>query len=269
MVLPVHDLNPVRRTPWLTYLLVAVNVVVFLFTPAAANTGVETLSLAELCEQEAFYHRYGAIPEEMIDNRPLPVAPTGEVGVGRGGPGCVVDQPTYRKLPVLSVLYAMFLHGGWLHLLGNMLFLWVFGNNVEDRLGRLRFLLFYLLAGYVAGYGFAALNADATVPLVGASGAVAGVLGAYLVFFPRAKVWSLVPVLLFLPLRLPAWFVLGLWFVLQWAYSSGYATSPAGSVAYLAHVLGFVFGLLAAVPMLKRRPRYPHRQQRTWTGRRG
>src|SRR5204862_5136261 len=96
-------------------------------------------------------------------------------------------------------------------------------------------------------------------PLIGASGAVAGVLGAYLVLFPRARVWSLVPILLFIPLRLPAWLVLGLWFLLQWVYSAGYAVSEAGSVAYLAHVFGFVFGMIVAIPFLRRRPGYSYR----------
>jgi membrane associated rhomboid family serine protease len=136
----------------------------------------------------------------------------------------------------------------------------VFGNNVEDRFGRLRYLIFYLLCGYVAAYGFALVNATATDPLIGASGAIAGVLGAYLMLFPRARVWSLVPILFFIPLRLPAWLVLGLWFVLQWAYSAGYAVSSAGSVAYLAHVVGFVFGFLAALPFLPRRPPYPYQR---------
>src|SRR5437773_1881285 len=193
VVIPVHDVNPVRRTPWVTYLLIAVNVGVFLLTPAARDTGMSTVPLAELCRQEAFYDRYAAIPREMTENRQLPAVPDGVAGVGPRGPGCVVRPPGYHKIPVLSVLYSMFLHGGWLHLLGNMLFLWVFGNNVEDRLGRLRFLVFYLLCGYVAAYGFALVNADATDPLIGASGATAGVPGAYLMFFPRARVWSLVP----------------------------------------------------------------------------
>ncbi|MEV1289582.1 rhomboid family intramembrane serine protease [Micromonospora sp. NPDC049679] len=254
MVVPVHDINPVRRTPWITWLLIGVNIVVFLLTPAAASTGVTRDSLGELCRQEAFYERYGAVPRELVDNRPLPTVATGEVGVGPGGPGCVIERRWYDKIPALSVLFSMFLHGGWLHLLGNMLFLWVFGNNVEDRFGRLRFLLFYLFCGYAAAYGFALANATQTQPLVGASGAVSGVLGAYLMLFPRARVWSLVPILLFIPLRLPAWFVLGLWFALQWLYSSGYAVSNAGSVAYLAHLVGFVVGMMIALPLRERRP---------------
>jgi membrane associated rhomboid family serine protease len=264
VVIPVHDVNPVRRTPWVTYLLIAANVVVFLLTPAAKSTGVESVSLGELCRQEAFYDRYAAIPRELTENRQLPEVPTGETGVGDRGPGCIVERPPYHKVPALSVLYSLFLHGGWLHLLGNMLFLWVFGNNIEDRFGHLRYLIFYLMCGYVAAYGFSLFSHDSTQPLIGASGAVSGVLGAYLVLFPRARVWSLVPFLLFIPMRLPAWFVLGLWFALQWVYSVGYAVSEAGSVAYLAHVFGFVFGLFAAIPMLRRKRPYPYQRRQTW-----
>jgi membrane associated rhomboid family serine protease len=261
VVIPVHDQVPVRRTPWVTYVLIALNVGVFLFTPAAQTTGVESTPLAQFCRQEAFYDRYAAIPRELVHDEPLPAVPTGDTGVGPQGPGCVVGPPRYHKVPALSVLYSMFLHGGWLHLLGNMLFLWVFGNNVEDRFGRLRFLLFYLFCGYAAAYGYALANPDSPQPLIGASGAVAGVLGAYLVLYPRARVWSLVPVLFFIPLRLPAWFVLGLWFVLQYVYSAGYAVSGAGSVAYLAHVVGFVVGVLIALPVRMRGPQplYPTR----------
>jgi membrane associated rhomboid family serine protease len=266
VVIPVHDVVPVRRTPWVTYLLIAANVVIFLFTPAAQDTGVQGVSPTELCRQEAFYDRFAAIPREMVENKPLPAVPTGQARVDGRGAQCLVGPPAYHKIPALSVLYSMFLHSSWLHLLGNMLFLWVFGNNVEDRFGRLRFLLFYLLAGYVAAYGFAVVNRNLAEPLIGASGAISGVLGAYLVMFPRARVWSLVPILLFLPLRLPAWLVLGLWFVLQWAYSAGYAVSEAGSVAYLAHVLGFVFGVLAAIPFLKRRPPYPYQRRARTAG---
>jgi membrane associated rhomboid family serine protease len=260
VVIPVHDLNPVRRTPWMTYVLIGLNIIIFLLTPASQTTGVGNAGLRAVCRQEAFYERYAAIPEELASNRPLPNAPTGDVGVGPSGPGCVVGPRSYEKIPALSVLFSMFLHGSWLHLLGNMLFLWIFGNNVEDRFGRLRFLLLYLLGGYVSAYGFALANSTLHQPLVGASGAVSGILGAYLVLFPRARVWSLVPVLFFIPLRLPAWLVLGLWFVLQWAYSSGYGVSGAGSVAYLAHVLGFIVGMVAAVPMLRRRPPYPYQR---------
>jgi membrane associated rhomboid family serine protease len=265
MVIPVHDVNPARRTPWVTYLLIAANLIVFLFTPAAQSTGVEGVSLTEFCAQEAFYDQYAAIPRELVHNEPLPVVPTGEVGRGRSGLGCVVAEPSYEKTPALSVLFSMFLHGGWLHLLANMLFLWVFGNNIEDRFGHLGYALFYVFCGYVAAYGFAFANADSSVALIGASGAVAGVLGAYLALYPRVRVWSLVPILFFIPLRLPVWFVLGLWFVIQWAYSTGFAVSEAGSVAYLAHVFGFIAGLLIALPFRRRaRPRLPDPYRRRY-----
>ena len=140
-----------------------------------------------------------------------------------------------------------------------MLFLVIFGNNVEDRFRKIPFLLFYLLCGYVAAYGFAFANHSSVDPLVGASGAIAGVLGAYLVLYPRARVWSLLPFLFFIPLRIPAWLVLGSWFVLQWVYSAGYGASGAGSVAYLAHVFGFLAG--AVIGLLVRAgsgpPTYP------------
>jgi membrane associated rhomboid family serine protease len=150
----------------------------------------------------------------------------------------------YDKSPFVSVLTAMFLHGGWLHLLGNMLFLWVFGNNVEDRLRRLPFLGFYLLCGYAATYGFALFERGSSEPLVGASGAIAGVLGAYLVLFPRARVLSLLTFFFFLPVRLPAWVVLGSWFLLQYLYFRGSGLAEGSGVAYGAHVIGFLVGAL-------------------------
>jgi membrane associated rhomboid family serine protease len=258
VVIPIHDENPLRRTPWVTYLLIAANVVVFLLTPAARTTGVQNPTAAQLCQDEAFFDRYAAIPREMVTNKPLPTVPTGQVVASQTGQACVTQPPPYQKLPFLSVLYSMFLHGGWVHLLGNMLFLLIFGNNVEDRFGRLGYAFFYVLCGYVAAYGFALVNRDLSQPLIGASGAIAGVLGAYLALYPRVRVWSLVPFLFFIPLRLPVWLVLGLWFVIQWAYSVGFAVSEAGSVAYLAHVIGFVFGYIVARPF--RRPHLPQSQ---------
>ena len=140
-----------------------------------------------------------------------------------------------------------------------MLFLVVFGNNIDDRFGKIPYLLFYLFCGYVAAYGFAFANQSSVEPLVGASGAIAGVLGAYLVIYPRAKVWSLVPFLFFIPVRTPARLVLGLWFGLQWVYSAGYAASGAGSVAYLAHVFGFLTGVVVGliVRATSPPPQYP------------
>jgi membrane associated rhomboid family serine protease len=245
VVLPVHDINPVRRTPWVTYGLVAANVIVLLLTPGSRSTFTGATTTAQLCSQQAFFDHYAAIPRELTTDHQL-----ARVATGQPGPNpdtCYVSKPAYPKSPFLSVLFSMFIHEGWLHLLGNMLFLVVFGNNIEDKFRKVPYLVFYLFCGYVAAYGFAFANQSSVEPLVGASGAIAGVLGAYLVIYPRAKVWSLVPFLFFIPLRLPAWLVLGGWFVLQWAYSAGYAASGAGSVAYLAHVFGFLTGVVVGL----------------------
>ncbi|MGW0994032.1 rhomboid family intramembrane serine protease [Streptomyces sp. NPDC002520] len=249
MVIPVHDVNPVRRTPYVTYALIAANVLVFLTMPGIAGSVAGGSDLAQLCHLQAFMDHYAAVPQELIHHQMPRLVPTGEVGVGAHGPGCVVAPPAYDKSPPVSVFTAMFLHGSWLHLLGNMLFLLIFGNNVEDRMGHIRYFLFYVVCGYAAGYGYALLNAGSGDPLIGASGAIAGVLGAYIVLWPTARVWVLVPFLVFLPLRLPAWLVLGFWFGLQAVYSSGHGVSGAGTVAYAAHVVGFVAGMLLAWPL--------------------
>jgi membrane associated rhomboid family serine protease len=254
VVLPLHDDNPVRRTPVITYLLILINVVVFLGEPAARDPLQRQQSVAAVCAQSAYFDRYAAIPKELLTNRQLPAHRTG-VQTDQGVVVCPVER--YDKIPVLSVLYAMFLHGGWLHLAGNMLFLFIFGNNVEDRLGRLRYLGFYVLCGYAAAYGFALSDPSSTTTLVGASGAVAGVLGAYLLLFPNARVTSVVPPLFFLPFRLPAWVVLGFWFLLQYWYSAGAAVGSGAGVAYLAHVVGFLVGAVLVVPFRRRRPPPP------------
>ncbi|HVE62306.1 MAG TPA: rhomboid family intramembrane serine protease [Mycobacteriales bacterium] len=240
MVIPVHDDNPTHRRPWVTYLLILLNVVVFFQEPIAQSPIPGETPAAQACRQEAFFREYAAIPQEVVTNDPLDTT----AGAASPAGGCTEVEPDYDKSPALSVLYAMFLHGGLLHLLGNMLFLWVFGNNVEDRLGRLRYLACYLAWGYVATYVFAFAFRDSTTVLIGASGAVAGVLGAYLKLFPRARVLSLVPFLLFFPFRLPAWLVLGSWFALQYGYSRGAGLTEGSGVAYLAHVAGFVAGFV-------------------------
>ena len=255
MVIPIHDDNPVRRVPIITYLLIALNFAVFFTEPVVSQIGVGSQTVSQVCEQQAYFDKWAVVPKELIDNHQLSRVPTGQGGFNQlGQAGCVEGQPTYDKQPFLSVLLAMFMHGGWLHILGNMLFLWVFGNNIEDRMGRLKFLFFYVFCGYVASYGFAAGNADSTTSLVGASGAIAGVLGAYLVVFPRARVTTVIPLgILFIPLKLPAWGVLGGWFLLQWLYSSGSAVASGAGVAYLAHVFGFIAGaaiVIAAKPFL-------------------
>jgi membrane associated rhomboid family serine protease len=236
MVLPVHDDNPTRCPGYVTWLLIAVNVVVFVLSPVAMHL-VGGTSLKQECRTTAFFDHYAAKPDELIHNRQDPPTHVED----RSGEVLCVAGP-FHKIPFVSVLTAMFLHGSWLHLLGNMLFLFVFGNNIEDRLGRLRYLLFYLGIGYAATYGFALINSGSAQPLVGASGAIAGVLGGYFVLFPRARVLSLLTFFFFLPLRLPAWLVLGSWFVLQYLSLRSNQAGSGSSVAYLAHVIGFVLG---------------------------
>jgi membrane associated rhomboid family serine protease len=257
VVIPIHDDNPTRRTPVVTYLLIILNFVFFFTEPVVSHIGVGSESVAQVCQQQSYFDRYAAIPKELTTDKTLPPH-TYVIQTNQGAVRCPPINESGKK-PYLSVLFAMFLHGGWLHILGNMLFLWIFGNNVEDTFGRLRFLLFYLFCGYVATYGFAFGNPDSTTTLVGASGAIAGVLGAYLVLFPRARVTSLIPIaIILIPVRLPAWVVLGGWFLLQWLYSSGSGVASGAGVAYLAHVFGFVAGLaiaLLAKPMLARSSR--------------
>lgn len=256
MVIPIHDINPLRRRPVVTWLLIAVNVLVFvLLTPVStAIMGMHRDGrAASVCEQRRFFEQWGAIPKELLSGDQLKGADTGHLELRPDGTtGCeTVSPPPFHKYPVLSVLTSMFLHGSWLHLLGNMLFLGVFGNNVEDRMGRLTYLLFYLACGFVAAYGFSLAQPDSQDTLIGASGAIAGVLGAYLVVFPQARVIGLIPVLFFIPFWLPAWIVLGFWFVLQYLYFAGIGVSSGGAVAYGAHVVGFVFGALVALPFVR------------------
>ena len=247
MVIPIHDENPLRRLPIMTWSLIAANVIVFLTEPSSVtHIALHTAQTAkEACTQAAYFDHHAAIPKELIHNHPL--APHRyRLVTDTGTTICPVVRET-GKQPWLSVLESMFLHAGWLHLLGNMLFLLIFGNNVEDRMGRIPFLGFYVLCGYIAAYGFALGNSSSRSAIIGASGAIAGVLGAYLVVFPRARVTSLVPFLFFLPLRLPAWVVLGSWFLLQWAYAGSAGSASGAGVAYLAHVWGFVTGAIIAL----------------------
>lgn len=246
VVIPVHDRNPTRRPAVVTWGLIAANIVVFLLSPAAHLGG----TIENLCQQQAFFLHWGAIPTELVHNNPL------DYGIGRAAAphACFKIPPDYHKIPVLSAFTSMFVHGGWLHLLGNMLFLYVFGNNVEDRLGHLPYLLFYVAVGMIATYGFALTGPNSDQSLVGASGAIAGVLGAYLILYPRTRVIALVPFLFFIPLPMPAWVVLALWFVLQAVYAEGAGVGGGSSVAYLVHVIGFVLGALVGLLYRPRRP---------------
>ena len=257
MVIPVYDKNPLGRTAYVTYTLIVLNIAIFVFGPTAAKLGTPTPQQA--CAEQRYFLEHGAIPHELVSGRQLSPAQEPLVSVNTTQGTVVCPAPNLpAKNPFLSVLTAMFIHAGWLHLLGNMLFLFVFGNNVEDRLGRRHFMLFYLGSGYLATYAFAFLNPGSDSPLVGASGAIAGTLGAYLYMFPRAKVTSLVPFLLFLPLRFPAWLVLGSWFLLQLPAVQGLLGVPADdTVAYLAHVAGFTAGFLYVLVLAGGRWAFP------------
>ena len=227
MVIPLADRNPTRSVPWVTRSLVLANIAVFvLLTPWAGSA----------CAQVAFFQRWGTVPLEVVQGAPLSAVQQAGTSVAECG---LPAKP--RKDVYASVLASMFLHGGWLHLLLNMLYLWIFGNNVEDRFGHLGFLGFYLLSGGLATAAFVVGNMGETMALVGASGAIAGVLGAYLVLFPRARVYASVPFLFFLVIPLPAALVLVLWFVGQLGALRAGDLAGTG-VAYLAHVGGFVAG---------------------------
>jgi membrane associated rhomboid family serine protease len=239
MAIPLGDYNPTRRRGFVTLLLIAINVAVFvLWQPWSGG----------YCEQSAFYAEWGAIPNEIVEQEPLTQR---ELDTSID-PRCGIDAMPGKSV-VLSVLVAMFLHGGWMHLLGNMLYLLVFGDNVEDRLGHGQYLVFYLVCGAVATVVFAAVNPTSTTTLVGASGAIAGVLGAYLVMYPTALVRVWIPPFFFLPL--PAILVLGGWFVLQ-VFSDNVAGQAGAGVAYLAHVAGFIAGMILAL-ILGHRPQRP------------
>jgi membrane associated rhomboid family serine protease len=241
LVIPIGDNNPTRRTAWVTWALVVANIVVFVrFEPWSAGR----------CTQELFFLQWAAIPQELTQGRPLGPAQVAATT------DCPIP-PFPGKNVYLAALSSLFLHASWIHLLGNMLYLWVFGNNVEDAFGHLRFLGFYLLAGLAATVVFTVANLGSLSTLVGASGAIAGVLGAYLVLFPRARVTSLVPFLFFIPIQLPALIVLGLWFVLQLNMVTQTASMAGGGVAYLAHVAGFVFGVLVTLSVSAPGPRTP------------
>jgi membrane associated rhomboid family serine protease len=239
VVLPISDANPTRRTPVVTLLLIAANVLTFVVLQPWRG---------DACTQQAFFLDWAAVPDEIVTGEPLDQS---EVDA-TSAPCPITADP--GKSVYLSVLSAMFLHAGWGHLLGNMLYLWIFGNNVEDRLGRVRFLGFYLLCGVVATLVFAFVNANSRTTLVGASGAIAGVLGAYLVLYPRARIMVFIAPFFFVPL--PATIVLIGWFVLQ-LYSGRVADMAGGGVAYLAHVAGFVTGAVLVLGLRGRQPQRP------------
>ncbi|PWI43360.1 rhomboid family intramembrane serine protease [Streptomyces sp. ICBB 8177] len=243
----VRGLVPARRPgvrpPLVTYCLIGLCVLVFLVSPLSGLDPAYGTGHAQLCAQARYFDRWGVIPVELWHGTLAPAS----LGLPSG---CPVPARMV-KVPFLSVLTSLFVHGGWAHLLGNMLFLYVFGAGVEERMGRARFAVFYVVTGYVATYGYALGHQGSAQTLVGASGAISGVLGAYLFLHPSARVTSLFPFLLFLPLRFPAWVVLAFWFGLQWIAARTEQAGPA--VAYLAHVTGFVFGFAVTAALFRPR----------------
>jgi membrane associated rhomboid family serine protease len=226
-MVPLRDSMPVQRWPVVTWVLIGVNVWVFLN---------ELLLGPEL---EAFIRTWAFIPARYF------------------ALGEIAPDDVGRYLPIFT---SMFLHGGWLHLVGNMIYLWIFGDNVEDRLGHVRYLVFYLVTGAGAALVHAHLAPDSTLPTVGASGAISGVLGAYLVLFPHARVYTLVPwVFIFLGvIEIPATVYLGVWFLMQVLNGAIGLAAPVeaagGGVAWWAHIGGFVMGLGVASLLRRRRP---------------
>ena len=213
-MIPLRDENPALRPPIVTRLFIAANVVAFLY---------EVLLGPQL---RPFVLEFGLVPARLA------MAARGEAELGGAA---------------ITILTSVFLHGGWLHLLGNMWYLWIFGDNVEDRFGHAGYFAFYLVAGAVAGLLHTVLNPASMVPTVGASGAIAGVLGAYARLYPRARVVTLIPLLFFFQVvALPAVFVLGLWFVMQFFSGTLSIGATGGGVAWWAHIGGFAFGFLVA-----------------------
>jgi membrane associated rhomboid family serine protease len=275
-VLPLKDNNPTSRFPIVTVALIAACIAVFIWQlNFPTDRRLDEAGFGSI-DQSAL--EYGAIPYRIThpDTGDCAVGAAAEPAPGQFQAGVVcpgtrdfvaaqarseqnpgsnlgpfrIDQASWW----VTLFTSMFMHGGLLHIAGNLLFLWVFGNNIEDRLGRLRFLLFYLLAGLIAVYAQALIDTSSTAPTIGASGAIAGVLGAYAVLYPAARVLTLIFIIFFVTLiEIPALLLLAVWFVLQFLPALGQvAVDPGGGegVAYFAHVGGFVFGLAVAGLML-------------------
>jgi membrane associated rhomboid family serine protease len=248
-LIPISDANPTRRFPVVTVLLIAINAFVFVAVQPDFGTSLEA---------NIYFVQEAPIPCQLEDE----CADFLRIGAG------VPDIPIPER-PLTSFLWAAifstFLHAGWLHIIGNMLFLWVFGNNIEDYLGRVKYLAFYLLGGLAATFAHVLTHLGSHSPGVGASGAVAAVMGAYLLLYPKARVNVLVPIFFFITvIQMSALAVLGIWFVYQFLYAYQEATVATG-VAWMAHVGGFVFGLVAIYLMGGR----PHRPPAVWQPRGG
>jgi len=217
-MIPIHDNNPTRTKPVVTVSLIGICVVVFLWE-----------LLLPIHEQAKMLQGMGVIPAYLFKHEIQPAS-------------------TYVIPAWMTIFTSMFLHGGWMHLIGNMLYLWIFGNNIEDAMGHVKFLIFYLLCGVCAVFANALPNPASVTPMIGASGAISGVLGAYLLLYPHARVLILIPLLFVLySVWWPAWVVLLFWFVWQIASSILYASVEGGGIAWGAHIGGFAAGALLVV----------------------
>ena len=230
---PIGDDNPTRRTSYVTYGLIAINVLVFFYQVKLQNQAVvtgrgEVLGTA----MDYFLRDWAVVPRQLtatIVGAPIPHLR-----------GVLSEPPEF-----LTLITSQFLHGGLTHLIGNMLFLWIFGNNVEDKLGRVKFLIFYLTVGVLSGLTQWIFSAQSMIPGLGASGAIAGVMGAYILRFPKVSVNTFIPPFFILPI--PALAYLGIWFVQQALSSVAQPMGGQGGVAYWAHSGGFVFGAVLGV----------------------
>ncbi|MEO0406998.1 MAG: rhomboid family intramembrane serine protease [Cyanobacteria bacterium P01_A01_bin.135] len=215
-MVPLNDENPTRLTPYVTYVFIGINIFVFLYQIGLGQAGLEE-----------FFRTWAVVPARLSASFAGQVSPA----------------------VWITLFTAQFMHGGILHLGGNMLYLWVFGNNIEDKLGHLRYIVFYLACGVLASLSQWFFSQASTVPSLGASGAIAGVMGAYILRFPKARILTLIPILFFLTtIRIPAIVFLGIWFIQQAFYGiaslSVSTTMESGGIAYWAHAGGFVFGAL-------------------------
>ncbi|HJQ25629.1 MAG TPA: rhomboid family intramembrane serine protease [Blastocatellia bacterium] len=258
MLLPIGDDNQGRlTTPFVVYAIIAVNVLVFLLLQQAGMTP----------QGERFTYGYAVVPYEITTGEdltgPVVVRDSGATANGprsRMGerPAAIPEAPGPSPI-YLTLLTAMFMHGGWMHILGNMLYLWIFGDNVEDNFGHGKFIIFYLICGLAASFAQIAIDPSSPIPSLGASGAIAGVLGAYIVMFPHNRVRTLVPLfIIFTTIELPALVVIGLWIVLQVIsqYTTTFShTTQASGVAYMAHIGGFITGLLLSFVFRSRQRR--------------
>jgi rhomboid family protein len=247
-MLPLKDYNPTSSVAWVTIVLIAINVAVFLTEPIAPS-GTET---QQVVKQATYFSCHGAIPYEVTHGeRAIDALKRGaRFETNEDNAYASLEQSCPRKNVWLSILTSMFLHGSIAHIGFNMLFLWIFGNNVEDRLGRVRYLVFYLLCGVAAAYAQSFVFPSSAIPLVGASGAIAGVLGAYILMFPKAPILTFA---FFFIIPIPAFIWIGIWFLLQLTSSLGSVSGDTG-VAYMAHVGGFLAGMLLLLVFRPRRP---------------